>query len=111
MATTPHLRAKKVKVTGGMSPTWISDILKEGSVSSVVESKGKSLLRTVDAKTKAFDSRAADHGNFGSKVLRGMWGSTFVLWPRNSLAVEGKSMVKSAIAAAGLTVNPKKRGL
>ena len=110
MTSTPRLRAKKVKVTGSMSPTWISDILKEGGVSKVVQAQGKKVFNSSEAKALAMDG-SSKKGNFGSKVLKGAWGTTFVFWPITQTAANAKSQVKAALLSAGLIVNPKKRGL
>ena len=96
--------SKEVKITGGMSKTWISDAARSPGVSKVLEQQFKKVKK--DAESDA-DLEAYSTGEstwpyyFGATKLKGTWGDTWLIWPMNRIATRVEQEVKASARSEG----------
>lgn len=90
--STPKTRieTRRVKVEGGFTPTWQSDVLKTQRITSAVNYVGKEFLKLSERQAAAaaikYNPAIKLDYFYGSKTLKGEWGATFVMWPTNKIS-------------------------
>lgn len=95
--------SSKVKIEGGMSPTFISQIARSSGVNKKVESSYQSVKKKLEAKASARDpleGRRIGKYHYGSASRRGSWGTTWIMWAITNTARSNTTWVRAAISSA-----------
>lgn len=92
----------KVELKGGMSPTFISRIGKSTAVNRQMKDSYEGVKKKLEAKASAKDplqGKRTGKYHYGSKLKRGKWGSTWLLWAITPTAKKNTRWFKTAISA------------
>lgn len=93
----------KVKISGRMSPVFVSQIARSTPVSKTVQQTAEGVKQRLEAKAKAYTKgRGRFRHHYGMKRYRGSfgWGSTFVIWASTPVAKSNVVWFRSAISKA-----------
>lgn len=91
----------KVEISGGMSPTFISRIAKSAPVNRQVKESYEAVKKKLEAKASAktpLKGRRTGKHHYGSKMKRGAWGTTWILWAITPTAKNNTRWFKTAIS-------------
>lgn len=93
----------KVEVSGGMSPTFISQIAKSRAVSTQVTATYEDVKKRLESRASAeysLEGRRTGKYQYGSKRRAGAWGATWILWPITQTARSNAQWIRAAISTA-----------
>lgn len=98
-----------VKVTGGMSKLWISQIRKSKEVSMVTKEVASDAKKQAERVMKGLYPDTFDYF-YGSVKLSGKWGDTWVLFPVTPMSRKHTEYLNSAVESTEAKKSTKPQG-
>lgn len=91
-----------VKVKGGMTKTWISDIRKSKGTNTALEQVISKSLKAADTSMKVRYPRSGFSWFFKSVKLKGNWGTTHIINATTPMSKKHREVLYTALLKNGL---------
>ena len=91
-----------VKIKGGMTKTWISEIRKHSGTKSAVEKSVDDSIKRADSAMKVRYPRSGFSWFFKKVTLKGNWGNTHIINATTPMSKKHREVLISALLKNGL---------